>query len=351
MEDVLYDSLALNIRANPCTNRCRHCWAGGSRDHATMPTEAVEAVLLELAAARDLCANVDFFLLDEPTARADFVELFEFAAELELLGPDSFIATNGAGLARAGADVWYRLRATGIGYLQFTFYGVGEAHDKFAGRRGAFDDLVAAVRGAAAVGIPWCASAVLQPRDAGDVLGTLAHIENLGAPTKVGWLLYAAQGRGAIGRRPIFDDILEKPWLAVPGLFCPERRLREDILKDLELSRRPAAEAFGAALVLEVDGEGEVFCGGACDSGGLAGALPEFKNEFSLGRLGEKSLAAMLEGYRAEPPAIIKTAGAVTWGELAEKYASPVNDELFAPHDLIVSRWVRDYVRKNFTPP
>jgi hypothetical protein len=59
----------------------------------------------------------------------------------------------------------------------------------------------------------------------------------------------------------------------------------------------------------------------------------------------------MIREYLADPPAIIRMAGAVTWGELAEKYASRVNDELFAPNDLIVSRWVRDYVRKNFTPP
>lgn len=351
MNDVHNETLALNIRANPCTNRCRHCWAEGSRDHATMPTEDVEAVLRELAAARDLFENVDFFLLDEPTGRPDFVDVFEFAAELELLGPDSFIATNGVGLARAERDVWRRLRDTDVGYLQFTFYGVGEAHDKFAGRRGAFDDLAAAARGATDVGIPWCAAAVLQARDAGDVLGTLEYIESLGSPMKVGWLLYSAQGRGAKGRRPIFKDILEKPWLAAPGFFCSERRLREEILGDAELSRKPAAEAFCPALVLEVDAEREVFCGGACDSGGLAGALPEFKDEFSLGRLGEKSLAAMIRGYLADPPAIIKMAGAVTWGELAEKYASRVNDELFAPNDLIVSRWVRDYVRENFTPP
>jgi MoaA/NifB/PqqE/SkfB family radical SAM enzyme len=350
MEEVVYDSLALNVRANPCVNRCRHCWAEGSREHATMPTEAVEAALRELAGARDLFANVDFFLLDEPTARPDFVEIYEFAAELELLGPDSFIATNGVGLARAEPDVWYRLRATGIGYLQFTFYGVGEAHDKFAGRRGAFDDLVAAVGQAEAVGMPWCASAILQPRDAGDVLGTLEYIEGLGSPTKTGWMLYAAQGRGGRGRRPIFQDIMEKPWLAAPGFFCAERRLREEILADRELSRRRAAEAFCPTLVLEVDAGGEVFCGGACDSGGLAGVLPELRSEFSLGRLGEKSLAAMVAEYLADPPAITKSAGAVTWGELAEKYASRVNDELFAPHDLIVSRWVRDYVRKNFPP-
>lgn len=344
-------SLALNIRANRCTNRCRHCWAEGSPDVATMPTEDVKSILRELAAARDLFENVDFFLLDEPTDHPDFVDVFEFAGGLELLGPDSFVATNGVGLARAGPDVWRRLRATGLGYLQFTFYGVGEAHDKFAARRGAFDDVVAAARGANDVGIPWCASAVLQPRDAGDVLGTLEYIENLGSPMKVGWLLYAAQGRGAKGRRPIFKDILEKPWLAAPGFFCSERRLREEILKDRELSRRPAAEAFCPTLVLEVDAEGEVFCGGACDSGGLAGVLPEFKHKFSLGRLGEKSLAAMIGEYFPDPPAIIKMAGAVTWGELAEKYASRVNDELFAPNDLIVSRWVRDFVKENFPAP
>jgi len=351
MEEVLYDTLALNIRANPCTNRCRHCWAGGSRDHATMPTADVEAVLRELAAVRNLFENVDFFLLDEPTNRPDFLEIFEYAADLELLGPESFIATNGVGLADAGPDVWSRLKATGVGYLQFTFYGVGETHDRFAGRRGAFDDLAAAARGANDADVPWCAAAVFEARDTGDVLGTVEYIEGLGSPMKVGWMLYAAQGRGARGRRPIFEDILEKPWLAAPGSFCSERSLREGILKDRGLSRRPAAEAFCPALVLEVDAEGEVFGGGACDSGGLAGALPELKAEFSLGRLGEKSLAAMIGEYVAEPPAIIKMAAAVTWGELAEKYASRVNDELYVPNDLIVSKWVRDYVRKNFTPP
>ncbi|UCH79283.1 MAG: radical SAM protein [Candidatus Coatesbacteria bacterium] len=346
----MVSALVLNIRANPCTNRCRHCWAEGSPDHTAKPTAEVKSTLEELAAALPLLEAADFFLLDEPTNRPDFVEIFEYAAGLGLLGPNSFVATNGSGLARAGADTWRRLQATGLRYLQFTFYGVGETHDRFAGRRGAFDDVVAAVRGADEAGFPWYGAVILRPGDAGDVRGTVEYVEKLGAPEKVGYFGYAAQGRGAKGRRPTTEGEAEKASLESGTTFASERRLREAILADGELSQRRVEELFCPPLVLEVDAGGEVSCGGACDSGGLAGAVPELKTLFSLGRLGDKTLAAMIEDYRQDLPAPLRAVAGVTWGQLAAQYGDPANEDLFWAADVVISKWARDYLRERYGP-
>ena len=53
-----------------------------------------------------------------------------------------FLATNGSVLATASETTWSRLRATGIRRLQLTLYGLEQTHDAFAGRSGAFRDVI-----------------------------------------------------------------------------------------------------------------------------------------------------------------------------------------------------------------
>ena len=57
-----------------------------------------------------------------------------------------FLATNGSILAKAPDTVWQRLKNTGISHLQFTVYGLEQTHDEFAGRRGAFGNIVATIQ-------------------------------------------------------------------------------------------------------------------------------------------------------------------------------------------------------------
>ncbi len=310
-----------------------------------MPAAEVRGVLDALAAARAAFAGAAFFILDEPTNRPDFIEIFEYAARLELLKADSFIATNGAGLAAAGAETWRRLKDTGIGYLQFTFYGIGAAHDRFAGRRGAFGALAAAARGATANGIPWVGLVFLLPGDAGDVPGTMAYVRTLGPALKVGWAVYAHQGRGARGKRPRRRDVADNPALADQQRFRAESEFKADILADAELSARPAF-APKPLLTLDVYPGGRVYAGGACDCGAVAAPCPEIREEFFLGSLENDGLATLVARYVQAPPRALRILKDVTWGELARAYGDDANDELFAVEDLVISKWGSAFLRE-----
>jgi len=48
MAGFLGSSLTLNIRAMPCTNFCKHCWAQGSPHKSRMPLDRVLFVLEKL---------------------------------------------------------------------------------------------------------------------------------------------------------------------------------------------------------------------------------------------------------------------------------------------------------------
>lgn len=339
--------LAVNIHAGPCPNRCRHCWNHGAPGKPLLAAADLRLILGELAAARPGFQRVAFFLLDEPTARADFLGAYEYAGSLGLLDEQSFVATNGAGWARADAEKWARLRRAGVAFLQLTFYGVGAAHDAFAGRRGAFDDVVMTARRASEFGFPWTGGVLLQPRDAGDVVGTLAFVKDLAPPLKTGWFVAARQGRGYHGDRPRAPDLAGKPALQRNKTFQPEYEHRARILAGSDLGARPFGDLGCGLLTLDVEPSLDVYLGGACDAGGLADALPSKRDLFRVGSLRAEKLEDILGRYYHSPLPVYESLAGETWGSLAAAFGSETNDELFEIRDLI-GTWARAHLKRTY---
>ncbi len=106
MSNLPANIVSLNMRVAPCTNRCRHCWAGGSPRRPVMAYERVATVLDRLAALRGHGRQPElFFLLDEPTNHPAYLEILEHASRLGLLREEFFLPTNGRVPARAPGEV------------------------------------------------------------------------------------------------------------------------------------------------------------------------------------------------------------------------------------------------------
>ncbi len=343
------DIVSLNVRIAPCTNRCRHCWAQGTPRRPVMPLERIAAVLDEFAA---LCHHGRepglFFLLDEPTNHPAFLAVLEHASQAGLLREEFFLPTNGHILAHAPNEDWARLRQAGLAWLQLTLYGLGPTHDAFAGRRGAFDDVVAAARRALDQGLGWWAQVVLHAGNVGELARTLDYARALdpSGRSRVGWFPFAWQGRGRRAPRVRGSQYASLPPDLQHASILEERRAVERILADPQLSSRTGGEAECEALVLEVGPDLEVSCGGACDSGGIAGAVPEMHREFALGRLGDGGFPALLERLEQQPPRPLAWLREVTWGELAARYGDRTSDEVYRLDDLPQHKWAAAYLRE-----
>ncbi len=345
-------AFAVGIHAMPCTNRCRHCWAEGSVRHARVSAEQVFFALDKLAKLQGHLAQTPFLLYDEPTNHPQFVDILEHAAGLGLIGGGFFLATNGSLLARAPDETWERMAQAGCRCLQLTAYGLEEAHDAFAGRRGAFRDLVTTIRRAGEHGVEWYAGVVLhrdslaQVREAVEYLRALAP----GGNGRVGAVPFLWQGRGKEAGRARMPDLLALPEeRRFRTSALEEREAVRRILADPALAARRAAEVGCDTLFWHLDRDLRVFCGGACDSGGVAAAVPELREAFLLGMLGKDGFLPLWESYQRARPRPLQLLDGVTWGELAQRYGDRENDELYYLNDLPGNKWAAMYLLEAYS--
>lgn len=347
--------LALNIHAMPCTNRCAHCWTEGSVQHRRVPLEQVCFVLDELARVRRQGSETWFLLFDEPTTHPDLPAIMRHAQSRGLIPADYFLPTNGSVLAKAPAAFWQSLRDAGVRELQLTFYGLEETHDTFAGRRGAFRNLVETIRRAAEFGLHWYAGVVLHAGNVDEIGRAVDFIRALDATgtAQVGVLPFLWQGRGRDSQHRLRAADLAR----LPAAFrarltnlVTEAEAIQRIRHTPDLAERPAGASLCEAVTFQVERDLRVYCGGSCDSGGLLAALPEHKQAFYLGRLDAPGrLAELWERYRRQPPPAVQRLDHVTWGDLATRYGDPDNDQVYLLFDLPAHKWAAAFLQDEIT--
>jgi MoaA/NifB/PqqE/SkfB family radical SAM enzyme len=344
-------ALSIGLEAMTCTNRCRHCWIQGNPTHRSMPVEQVYYVLERLAEVKQYMAPGLFVMYDEPTTHPQFIEIIEKAAQLGLIGEDFFLPTNGSILARAPEHTWDRLKRAGMNSLQLTIYGLEQTHDDFAGRRGAFKDIITTIRRAVMHDIEWWCGVVLHPGNIGELDDTVAYLKRLDPEGKaaVGWFLFFWQGRGRDINRVRANDFARLPeHLRKGSHWVDESEAIRRIIENPNLSRRRPSEPYCQSLWFQVDRDLQVYCGGSCDCGGIAAAIPEMKAVFSLGKLTDAGFLPLIESYQQKPPAVIQYLDNITWGELAKKYGDPTNDEFYYLNDLPEQKWAAKYLSDGF---
>lgn len=129
-----------------CNLLCRHCYSiSGDVDFpGELTTAQVFSVMGELKAFR-----VPVLILSggEPLLRPDIYEISKRAKDM---GFYVGLSTNGALIDDNHAA---RIREVGYDYVGISLDGIGEVHDRFRGKAGAFDASLAAVRRLKAIGV------------------------------------------------------------------------------------------------------------------------------------------------------------------------------------------------------
>ena len=120
-----------------CNLRCLHCYASSENKKydGELTTEEALAVIDDLAAAR---VPVILFSGGEPFVRPDILDLARYAVEK---GIHVTFSTNGTLIDEERAKA---IKAIGVGYVGISLDGIGDVHDRFRRKKGAFD---AALRG------------------------------------------------------------------------------------------------------------------------------------------------------------------------------------------------------------
>jgi len=128
-----------------CNLRCLHCYSDSEpREYAGELTfDECRAVVDDLAAF-----GVPAVLLSggEPLTHPDFFPLARYAADR---GLRLTLSTNGTLLRKAAA---FSIRQIGFSYVGISLDGIGDVHDRFRGKAGAFDGAVQAFRHCREVG-------------------------------------------------------------------------------------------------------------------------------------------------------------------------------------------------------
>lgn len=132
-----------------CTRRCNlacvHCYSDSdSRQHPELSTAEGLSLLEDIAA---FGAPALLFSGGEPLIRPDLFTLIAVARDL---GLPVTLSSNGTMVTPARAR---RIAALGVRYVGISVDGIGAVHDRFRGRRGAFERTVRGIRALRAAGV------------------------------------------------------------------------------------------------------------------------------------------------------------------------------------------------------
>jgi len=129
-----------------CNLHCVHCYAAAT-DRAyegELTTEEGLRVIDDLA---DFGVPVVLFSGGEPLTRPDLFTLSRYARDR---GLRAVLSTNGTLIT---PEVAREVQAQGFSYAGISLDGLSDIHDKFRGKRGAFDDALAGIRACREAGV------------------------------------------------------------------------------------------------------------------------------------------------------------------------------------------------------
>jgi hypothetical protein len=142
-----------------CSNRCQHC-SICARPPAPdlVPFPLIRRVVRGFRAIatgdRPLAGKFRVLFYSDVLAHSEYVDILGLCAQQGQVIPRLY-ATSGRQIARSAnwPDMLTRLRAAGVSAFQMALFGIGEEHDRYAGRRGAYDDIMACSEKVLAVGL------------------------------------------------------------------------------------------------------------------------------------------------------------------------------------------------------
>lgn len=337
------DLVFVRVHAMPCVNRCWHCFCNGSPDGNFMKEEAVLSVLNSLVGLKEKTGLKVFpMYYDEPTLHPSFLKIMSYQLENDLIFDNWWFSTNGYGLARLSNEDWSSLAEKGFKGVRLTFHGIGEEHDRLVGRKGAFDDLEKTIRRAEEYGVDWLAGMMLSSDNVSNYEITKAFVEDIGTPcTTFGWMLPHTQGRAeTLNNRVRIGQIAHL--LKDKSSWKTEGELMREVLSSVDISARKALNQFCGIIYLDIDQDLNVSFGGGCDGD----PFHFCRDQVLLGSIDENGIMACYEKYMNDPPEPMKILSEVSWGELAERYGDPDNDQVFHVSSLPGLKWAELYLKE-----
>ncbi|MEE9936203.1 MAG: 12,18-didecarboxysiroheme deacetylase [Deltaproteobacteria bacterium] len=129
-----------------CNLKCIHCYSSSADiDYPDeLTTEEAKKMIEDLAA---FGSPVLLFSGGEPLMRADLLELARYATDK---GMRAVISTNGTLITR---DIAAELKKIGLSYVGVSLDGLQPTHDRFRGRKGAFEKAIDGIRNCREAGI------------------------------------------------------------------------------------------------------------------------------------------------------------------------------------------------------
>ena len=129
-----------------CNLKCIHCYSSSADiDYPDeLTTEEGKAMIDDLAA---FGSPVLLFSGGEPLMRKDLLELAKYATDK---GMRAVISTNGTLITK---DIAAELKKIGLSYVGVSLDGLQPTHDRFRGRKGAFEKAIIGIRNCREAGI------------------------------------------------------------------------------------------------------------------------------------------------------------------------------------------------------
>jgi MoaA/NifB/PqqE/SkfB family radical SAM enzyme len=329
--------LTLLLDTLRCPNTCQHCQVEeGGPPHRKSLTE-IQALVDRLQTEAD-SAGVWLFRVypgcKEPLAHPEFFEIDMFLANRfprhnEAWTSERVVATNGWAIARdpkfLGRLIRHRPR---LNRIQLTLGELGEKHDRFAGRKGAFADIELAAKRALVAGMHICWIYVMHRGNIERIPAMSNWVHTLEPVPDESIFLVKPQVAGrALGRLRRHDlDRLPPRFRRMLGGGRTESELvaalRKDQYNEIESDhlQHYCPNSWDRDVMLEIEHNGDVypFC-------------HEHHPAFLLGNIGCDPLSVILDRYRRNAVPAQHARRVLGLQELAAKHGRPDGDEL---HDL-----------------
>jgi len=167
---------------NPCSCRCRHCSIMNRGRTTAVPLERAEAIAERFLQWKAASGREDFYVSLGVGYSYDFplyLEYLRFSREHDL--PVYGFLPNGIALRNDAqlAQMFQTLKAAGISSVTTSFFGIGESHDRFTGRRGDFDFMMRVARAASACGLDRAEAIYLRKATLRDVPQLLSMLDEI----------------------------------------------------------------------------------------------------------------------------------------------------------------------------
>jgi 12,18-didecarboxysiroheme deacetylase len=194
-----------------CNLQCMHCYARAVSEtrEREMDTEQAFSVLDDLAR---FGVPVVLFSGGEPLMRRDLLRLASYAVQK---GMRAVISTNGTLITKDKAK---ELREVGLSYVGVSLDGMEEVHDRFRGRKGAFQSAMEGIRNCREVGLKVGLRFTVNRLNRQEVPGVFDLLERENIPRICFYhLVYAGRGSNLIeqdldhaGTRQVVDLIVDR---------------------------------------------------------------------------------------------------------------------------------------------